>query len=1439
MPGNDGKANPSNREEVNKPGGNDRDSPTTCDATKHGASASGTEHANAFDNTVEPTSEPGWRQSRPPTTDETTTQEKYVCTNNRESIPLPRQVYQGENSDPELRSTLAGQMRDPRDWFPSAGAKSLRSALPDDTASSSHQTGTEIRGSQRLRHAGIPVEGDDAEIISPLDLGHGPEAGGSNPELHEKGPQPGKQDASSPGSTAIVLGEENKGLTKVSDLISHAVPGPGFDANPRPLPPIPQTSGAVIPEPQSDIAAARRGTRASPELSMGSVDNDATTVADNRNLLPSLMPRRSATPLSAPFPSNMREMDRHGGHESSRWNIPVVQSEEGASASMLGADVPAPLRIPGLGRVAKETQGTKGRKGIPSENPYPSQDEVQPTITIHTPIPTRPVQINVWESPPYAPEPLASNPTYPTTPPPRQKSQASSQETATPTQGRFRAYELEPPRHGRGFNHRLAPAPDPGTSARTHLFVPPQVLSSTEHARIVAAYNAAFDATSDATKTLLSKRHRYPGYTRDDAALLRKLEFEAVTGEGMDDDAYYALFDLETANDGMISALLEWMQGRTWIKVPFVNRIIHQVCRLMFTSAQEEARLRLRSQRDCDLFRYEFDAADENMAMERMQNSWQRIDSAIKAQHLFAKAHWTGFRTPDDVERNCEIDAARWTPLFRRFTTLMALRKDVEDTIRGRRGENLKEDLSELDQIYRELGNIDKETSDYMFTRNEKTKDQGLFHSDDQRVLNFARFLEEEVSTEEGVRQSMTTKFLKTAGRRMQSRGWHASMMYQDVKDLPKPSIPVSFSSQVFNSEMMGSAPQDPMPLPLDSPQEGGPGDIGPASSQPFYRSPTNSAAGPSSPSQVPAYPPADPYPTQAAQPAAALPPNFTNPWQEVHLKRPWGSCNRCRMLEQDIETKQKQNEECHRKDGLRLKRLKSLERTVKAMGDQDMKAAFKHIDGYQGMFRAELREALQFVLSMLTMEGQRAHDQLKILEGSLLLWQTDESMEKVMTELKPMAHSFKRLGKTVCDAVSQITSQIEKVDSKEDVRLKLLDENDRQRRSLESMKKGMEYLKMHATEAAETFQHRLQEENELLEKRIQQCESQLKDLKNEHEERETDAPQTADGNTQYLKDELERKEAELSDLEAQKKALEEQLVKTREKVEAVGKAEDEKDKRVKMLTEHVKDLEAKLQAKTEATKWFWGPRQHTGGPNFENQHDDRVSQLRSELTKELGKTELKPYQNFNSERRTLLPSLAQSVLFPRKTLAAKQAPDEDSNVFWRLGAFSRRRGEVVAALERGDLEEAFERLESLQAWNADMGPWKTEAQDAEVLRSINFLRSYANLEIGKTEGFGAASSNKLAVARDIFKQTTSSDDTDAQRSWDSLKKYLGYQLSDGEKPMCECEYKPRICAKHKKCGGARYYNFMEEDEDGDAQQADIELTQEASSSLQQHALTF
>ncbi|KAK1589638.1 LOW QUALITY PROTEIN: uncharacterized protein LY79DRAFT_590931 [Colletotrichum navitas] len=1196
MPGNDGKANPANREEVHNPGGNDRDRPITFDVAKHGASASGSEHAKVADNTAEPALETGGNQSGPSTTDEATAQEKDASMNDRDTTALPRQAHSDEDADAGPRRTLAVDTEDPRAWFPSAGAEAVRPALPDDTVPSSRLTGTEIDGSQR--------------------------AGG--------GPRPGNPAASSPEDTAFILGEENKGLTKVSDLISHAAPVPGFEANPRPLPP-------------PDLAVARRGT--------GVFSRGVASPTDDRGLLPSLMAKRSATPLSASGHWNPRETGRHEGRESSRWNIPRGESEEGAFASMHGSDVPAPLRVPG-----RKTQNTQGNRGFPNENPSPGQDEAQPANIIHTPIPIRPVQFDVLGSPP-----LASSS-------PLQQSQTSSQGTVTPNQGRFRAYKLEPPRHGHGFDHRRARAPEPGTSARTHLFVAPQLLSNAEHACIIKAYNVAFDATSDATKTLLSKRHRYPGYTRD----RRKLEFEA----SMNDDAYYSLFDLETSNDGMLSALLEWMQGRTWIKVPFVNRIIHQ----------EEARLRLRFQRDCDLFRYEADAADENIMLERMRNSWQRMDTG----HLFAKANAAGFRAPNDVERNCDRDADRWNPLSH------SIRNDIENTIRSR-GKVMEEDLDQLERI-------NKETSNYMAARNLTAKDPGLFHSTNRRCID------EDVNAEE-----------HAAALRMRSRGWHGSAMDLNAEDLPEPSIPVFLSPEMASSLRMGT-------VPPGSPQAGGLGDSGP--------SPTSSATGPSSPSQ--------------SRPGADSRPNFTNPWEE--------------MLERELETKQKQIDECRRE-----KRFQSDKGIVRAINDKDMQAAFKNMDGYQNM----LREALQFIVSMLEVEGQRAHDQTS---ASLRSWQAGASRENVVTELEPTARTVKRLATSI---LSQITNQLEK----KEVRMQLLEENDSQRRSLERLRKEMEDKEAIATEAAKTIQQQVQEE-----KQIRECQSQLKDLRKEHEERDTDDPPTADSSIQDLKDQLKRKEAE-------NQALEEQLATTMEKIEALSKAKEQRDEQVKNLEEH-------LKARAETAKWSWWPRRQTSDSNFENQHSDRISQLRTEAGS-------KPYRKIDTERRGLLPSLAQSLS------AAKQEPYEDSTVFWRLAAFSRRRGET-----RGDLAEASERLDSLQAWNAEMGSWKTEAQSVEVLRSINFLRS-------KTEGFGASSSQRLEAARKLFNQTASLGGTGGQMSWDSLKKYLGYRLD--QKPVCECAYKQ-----------PRYHNFMEEEEeDGDAQEADIELTQEAYSSLQCHALAL
>ncbi|KAK2040249.1 hypothetical protein LZ31DRAFT_504689 [Colletotrichum somersetense] len=1382
MPGNDGKPSPVDREDVDIPGDNDQDRSTPSDAADHGPSAPGSEQENVSGNIANPPAEPGGKQNTPSTTDEATAQEKDTSKKDRYATPLPRQARPDEDADAEPRSTSAVQMGDPRLWFPSAGAGALPSALPDDTASSSRQTGTEI----------------------PLDLGHGPEAGGMNPELREGGPRPGDPAASSPGDTAFTLGEGNGGLKKASNLISHAVPGPGFEVNPRPLPPIPQAHGAAIPELQSDIPAT-----------------------DDHDLLPSLTARRSATPFSASGLTSSREMGRYAERESSRWNIPGGRLEEGASASMLRTDVPASLTVPGLGQAPEETQG-----GLLSENPSPGQEEAQPNIIIHNPIPIRPVEFGILRSPAYVPEPLASNPPYPTTPPFRQQSRASSQGTATPTQDRFRAYKLEPPRQGRGFDHRRIRAPDPGTSARAHLFVAPQLLPTAEHEGIIKAYNMAFDATLDATKTLLSKLHRYPDHTRDVAAQLRKLEFEAATGESMSEKDYYALFDLETSNDGMLSGMLEWMQGRKWIKVPFVNRIIHQVCRLMFTSAEEEARLRLRSQRDCDLLRSKLEAAEENAAMERAHNSWQRMDAAVRAQHLFAKANADDFREPNDVESNCDRDAGIWNPLSLRFTSLLRARDDVEDTIRERRGQILDEDLNKLERIYRELATISKKTSEFMSVRNQKAEDPELFQSNNRRTMDFLRFLSEDINNEERVRQAVTDRFLDIAAHRMQSRGRRGFMLDQDVEELPEPSIPVFLSPEMLSSERISPLPQDPVP-------EGGPGASNPASSRSSYKSPGSSAAGPSPPSQGPAHPPADPYPTQANQPGDDSGPDFTGPWKRAHLMRPSGSCTRFQMLEKELEVRQKQIDECRRENQAQSNEVERLQQVIRAIDDKDMQAAFKHMDGYQDMVRADLRQALQFILLVLGMEGRRAHDQTKVLEASLQLSQGGRSMDNVEAELEPMARSVRRLATAIGDVVSQLTGQLEKVDSEKDVRLQLLNENDSQRRSLERLRKEMKDMEANATEAAKTIELRMQEESNRLKDQIRECESQIEDLRKEHIEREKGAPQTADGSIQDLKDQLEKKEAELSKLKAEKKELEEQLMITREKLKALSKATEKKDEQVKNLEKHIKYLLIKLKAQDDAAKWFWGPRRQKSDANSENQDGDKIVHLRTELFKELGKSDSKPHQKFNTDIREWMPSLIRGVLWPRNTSAAKLAPEEDSNIFWRVAAFSRMRGEAVAALERRDLEDASERLDSLQAWNAAMGPWKSEAQSAEVLQSISFLSSFANLELRKAEGLSEASSERLVTARQFFTQGLSLHVTGDPPSWKSMRHHLGYQLdrpSEGQKPVCECEYKQRICAKHKH-GGARYHNFMEE-EDGDAQEPDIELTQEAYSSLRNHAFS-
>lgn len=261
----------------------------------------------------------------------------------------------------------------------------------------------------------------------------------------------------------------------------------------------------------------------------------------------------------------------------------------------------------------------------------------------------------------------------------------------------FRAYKLAPPRIGPGFDNRPARQPPRGTHARSWLFAPPYRIADEEAQAIVKLYEDMYEYSESTRASTLPAEYRFPP-PRDEAARQRKEAFEACTGETMSDADFYALFDLETSTDGMISGLLEWMQGRVWVKVPFVNRIIHQIGRLMFTSAQEETRLRKRWRDECERLKqtlegYEKRQAEDRRAagldvdgerakrMERIREIWKRINDLILCEEDVIRNNMGRWPDKQEVEYRLASSIGVWKRMYDEFTGLLDERDQLEGVI--------------------------------------------------------------------------------------------------------------------------------------------------------------------------------------------------------------------------------------------------------------------------------------------------------------------------------------------------------------------------------------------------------------------------------------------------------------------------------------------------------------------------------------------------------------------------------------------------------------------------------------------------------------------------------------------------------------------------------------------------------------------------------------
>ncbi|KAF6819552.1 hypothetical protein CSOJ01_01295 [Colletotrichum sojae] len=278
----------------------------------------------------------------------------------------------------------------------------------------------------------------------------------------------------------------------------------------------------------------------------------------------------------------------------------------------------------------------------------------------------------------------------------------------------FRAYRLAPPRVGPGFDNRPAPQPPGGSHARSWLFVPPHRIADEEARVIVKLYEDMYEYSESTRASTLPTEYRYPP-PRDEAARQRKEDFEARTGETMSDADFYALFDLETSTDGMISGLLEWMQGRDWVKVPFVNRIIHQIGRLMYTSAQEETRLRKRWREECERLKqtlegFEKRQAEERRAagldvdrerakkIERIRELWKRIKELIDSEEKVIREKMGPWPDGHEVNERVMSRITVWEEMYDEFTNLLDERDGLEEVIEAG-PEVWTEDLERLSAI--------------------------------------------------------------------------------------------------------------------------------------------------------------------------------------------------------------------------------------------------------------------------------------------------------------------------------------------------------------------------------------------------------------------------------------------------------------------------------------------------------------------------------------------------------------------------------------------------------------------------------------------------------------------------------------------------------------------------------------------------------------------
>ncbi|TDZ14388.1 hypothetical protein Cob_v012698 [Colletotrichum orbiculare MAFF 240422] len=990
--------------------------------------------------------------------------------------------------------------------------------------------------------------------------------------------------------------------------------------------------------------------------------------------------------------------------------------------------------------------------------------------------------------------------------------------------------------------------PPPGSHQRLRLFVRPQRLVDAEVRDIVTLYNELFSVCDETKESLLPRTYRYPDYTRDEAARRRKAEFEQKTGESMSADDFYSVFDLETSTDGMHFALQEWMQGRNWIKVDYVNRIIHQIGRMMYTSAQEEARLRLRTKMESEYLKSKLKDCEKRCARAREQreradksekpeepakparqkdeggiianirNSWQRVGELLGFQddyirtrmHLWADAKEVGTRMAESFEA--------WVRLHRDFISLLDERRELENGIEGGEGIYV-DDLERLRDVDDRLHQLFRDLRFWLRDRVRNVVDWiRLDGEDTDRTMEGLEAMQTNFPLEEGILieafdDLRSTADAEYAKRREQARSAADARPATSLFSAKAPASPPAVIEESRDRVDYVRQAHDHTRADSDTSMDVASGDS-----------------------------------TAASDALAGL------PSQLATARPPKAPCGQCTALIQDLDECRAELEHCRRQLQTMTDERDTAETALSNTRDDDYEAAIANVHAYRDLVHVELYDSLQYFNQMFESQATRVAEQSSLLEEPLRHVATGQVSDDVAADLQYLNGSVGRLGEAALLIQKKLDERLRYMDDTKRRRFEEIERSDllrhqRQENTIRALRMQVDDLSSFVQREMELdaeknmrLVHRLRDQMKAKTDKLRgQVDAYRKELRRQRAQIKADEEEH--GKTEEAAAELANKDAELAKLESQVHALEKQLEEASDKNKDAESANSELDRQVK-------DLQLKIEERVETERWnIWGDDGSSAllqGATRESQQ--KVAQLRRELLEAIIRVQTKGMSmaHERKRRRSLRSTLLGCFTSThgqrrgRENMSLEEVERElaesaQMRPFWRIVDFQRRRALAVSALRREDWTGAAAQIDALKAFNKSSPPWVNEVQAQEVARSIKYLETLSKLKLAlhhRADDREVASS-LMEQARRSFQEADelSAHHDDSAVAWRSLRESLNQDLDDdtGRDGGCGCRFKSRKCHKHQ-ADDSRFHHVMEVEGEGD-----VEITQEMSNILAGH----